>query len=68
MDGYVAVVGDGRVLGESWDDRSSQKPLPKTDFPFLLLPAASTLVGLLVFPVTLASPLAKEVCEVSSVY
>ncbi|XP_041505127.1 transmembrane protein 211 [Microtus oregoni] len=30
--------------------------------------AASTLVGLLVFPVTLASPLAKEVCEGSSVY
>lgn len=47
---------------------SSQKPLRKTDFPFLLLPAASTLVGLLVFPVTLASPLAKGVCEGSSVY
>uniref|UniRef100_A0A8C2N3U5 LHFPL tetraspan subfamily member 7 n=1 Tax=Cricetulus griseus TaxID=10029 RepID=A0A8C2N3U5_CRIGR len=30
--------------------------------------AASTLVGLLVFPVTLASPLAKEICEGSSTY
>ncbi|XP_032742376.1 transmembrane protein 211 [Rattus rattus] len=30
--------------------------------------AASTLVGLLVFPATLASPFAKEVCEGSSMY
>lgn len=39
-----------------------------SDFPFLLPSAASMLVGLLVFPATLASPFAKEVCEGSSMY
>lgn len=58
----------GRVLGESWDPKWAQKPDLHSDFPFLLLPAASTLVGLLVFPATLASPFAKEVCKGSSMY
>ncbi|XP_076778536.1 LHFPL tetraspan subfamily member 7 protein [Arvicanthis niloticus] len=45
---------------------------PRRGFgPTLVVQAAavaSTLVGLLVFPVTLASPFAKEVCEDSSMY
>jgi hypothetical protein len=35
---------------------------------FVLSPAVTSIVGLLVFPVTLASPFAKEACEVSSMY
>lgn len=41
---------------------------PTHRFFFLLSPATATIVGLLVFPISLASPFAKEACGASSAY
>lgn len=48
--------------------RVAQSPLTDTLCSFLLSPATSITVGLLVFPISLASPFAKEACGASSVY
>ena len=43
-------------------------PQPTHRLSFLLSPAIATIMGLLVFPVSLASPFAKEACVASSMY